>query len=354
MFVRNAWYVAAWETEIGDAPLARTILCEPVVMFRTAGGVVALEDRCCHRALPLSMGQVVDERIQCGYHGLEFDASGACVKVPGQSKIPPGAQVKSYPVVQRYGWVWIWTGDPARADPSQIPDWWWLDSPDWKTIPGRGGKPMHLKANYLLVSDNLFDISHLTNVHASSIGADSIVDFPPKTERWEDKKRVKMSREIFDRPAAPFYQKAGDFKGNVDRWIMTTSDLPCYMASDAGSVEVGTGITPGEVGPDRGVEMKIMNLPTPETETSTHYFYSHCRHFHIDSAEWDEIYRTQFTAVFDEDKVVLEGQQKRMSENPDAPEIDINADAPNIQVRRMIDEMIADEQAVAAGLRQSA
>ena len=123
---------------------------------------------------------------------------------------------------------------------------------------------MHLDANYLLVSDNLFDISHLTYVHASSIGADSIVDFPPKTERWDDEKRVKMSREIFDRPAAPFYQKAGDFTANVDRWIMTTSDLPCYMASDAGSVKLGTGITPGEVGPERGVEMKIMNLPTPE------------------------------------------------------------------------------------------
>ena len=122
---------------------------------------------------------------------------------------------------------------------------------------------------------------------------------------------------------------------------MTTSDLPCYMASDAGSVEVGTGVTPGEVLPERGVEMKIMNLPTPETETSTHYFYSHCRHFEIASEEWDEIYRTQFTAVFDEDKTVLEGQQYcEMSEFPDAAEIDINADAPNVQVRRMIDEMI--------------
>ena len=88
--------------------------------------------------------------------------------------------------------------------------------------------------------------------------------------------------------------------------------------------------------------------------SSTHYFYSHCRHFHIESEEWDEIYRTQFTAVFDEDKVVLEGQQKRMSENPSAPSIDINADAPNIQVRRMIDEMIAEEQAELAEQRKSA
>ena len=352
MFMQNAWYVAAWETEIGDTPFARTILNEPVVMFRTPAGIVALEDRCCHRALPLSMGQVVGDRVQCGYHGLEFDKSGACVKVPGQSKTPPGAQVRSYPVVQRWGWVWIWPGDPAKADESLLPDWWWLDSPEWKTIPGRYGTPMPVEANYLLISDNLFDISHLTYIHSSSIGNDSIVDFPVKTERFE--RSIRMTRMVIDRPAAPFYQKAGEFKGHVDRWIMTTSDLPCYMVSDAGSVEVGTGITPGEVGPERGVEMKIMNLPTPETETSTHYFYSHCRHFRIGSEEWDEIYRTQFTAVFDEDKAVLEGQQKRMSEYPDAPAIDINADAPNIQVRRMIDEMIAEEQAELAGLRKTA
>ena len=155
MFVRNAWYVAAWETEIGNAPLARTILNEPVVMFRTPDGIAALEDRCCHRALPLSMGKVVGDKIQCGYHGLEFDGSGACVRVPGQSKVPPGAEVRAYPVLQKYGWVWIWTGDPAKADPNHIPDWWWLESPEWKTIPGRDGTPMHLEANYLLVSDNL-------------------------------------------------------------------------------------------------------------------------------------------------------------------------------------------------------
>lgn len=352
MLVKNAWYVAAWETEIGDAPFARTILNEPVVMFRTPDGIVALEDRCCHRALPLSMGQVVDGQIQCGYHGLEFDAAGACVKVPGQSRIPPGAQVRSYPVVQRYGWVWIWPGDPAKADPGHIPDWWWLDSPEWKTIPGRGGRPMHVEANYLLISDNLFDITHLAYVHTSSLGTESIVDFPVKTERWDS--RIRMSRLIYDRPAAPFYQKAGAFKGNVDRWIMTTSDLPCYIASDAGSVEIGSGITPGEVGEDRGVEMKIMSLPTPETETSTHYFYSHSRHFKVDSEEWDEIYRTQFTQVFEEDQAVLTAQQKRMSEFPDAAEIDLNADAPNIQVRRLIDEMIAAEQAELAGARKSA
>ena len=346
MFLRNAWYAAAWETEIGDAPLARTILGEPVVMFRAGGRVAALEDRCRHRALPLSMGRVAGDRLRCGYHGLEFDAAGACVKVPGQARVPPGAGVRAYPVARRYGWVWVWPGEPARADEALLPDWWWCDSPEWRTIPGRGGTPLPVAANYLLISDNLFDVAHLSYVHASSIGNDAIVDHPVRTKRFD--RRVVATRIVPDRPPAPFYKKAGGFEGNVDRWLVTTSDLPCYIVNDAGSVEVGSGIAPGEVDEADGVEMKVMNLPTPETETSTHYFYAHARHFKIDSPEWDRIYREQFTEVFEEDKVVLEAQQARRRAMPDAPEIDIPNDAPNILLRRMLAGLIDAEQAPAA------
>ena len=108
-YLTNRWYVAAWAEEIGDAPLARMIMDKPIVFYRTAGGVpVALADRCCHRALPLSMGQVIGDEIRCGYHGLRFDATGQCVDVPGQSTIPPDARVASYPVVERHRMVWIW------------------------------------------------------------------------------------------------------------------------------------------------------------------------------------------------------------------------------------------------------
>ena len=343
MFLKNAWYIAAWDTEIGDTPFKRTVLNEPVVIFRTPDGIVALEDRCCHRALPLSMGKVHGSRIQCGYHGLEFDATGACVKVPGQSKIPPGAAVRSYPVVERWGMIWIWTGELTKADPAFLPNWWWLENPEWKMTPGRGGTPMPVEANYLLISDNLFDITHLSYVHTTSIGNEAIVDFPHKTERFD--RSVKMTRLVTDRAPAPFYKKAGGFEGNVDRFLVTTSHMPGYIVNHAGSYQVGLNAQPGEVTEDIGVEMKVMNLPTPETEVSTHYFYAHSRHFKVDDPEWDEIYRTQFTQVFEEDQVILNQQQKRISDMPKAPEIDINGDAPNIQVRRMMGELIAAEQA---------
>ena len=352
MFLKNAWYVAAWDTEVSDSPFSRVILNEPVVLFRTPNGVAALENRCCHRALPLSMGKVLENHIQCGYHGLEFDASGKCVKVPGQSKIPPGAKVRSYPVVERWGMIWIWTGDPSKADKNLLPDWWWLDSPEWKMIPGRGGQPMHVDANYLLVSDNLFDVTHLSYVHLSSIGTDAIVDFPAKTERFP--RSIKMARLVRDRPPAPFYQKAGNFDGNVDRFLVTTSDMPGYIVNHAGTVKMGSPAGPGEVTEDIGVEMKVMNMPTPETETSSHYFYAHSRHFKVASPEWDEIYRIQFTAVFEEDREILNAQQMRMSSMPDAKEIDVNSDAPNIQVRKLMDELIATENQNPAELQKTA
>jgi phenylpropionate dioxygenase-like ring-hydroxylating dioxygenase large terminal subunit len=114
MFLRNAWYVAARSREVERTLLARTILNEPIVLYRKRdGAAVALEDRCCHRHLPLSMGTIIDDDLRCGYHGLRFDANGVCVNIPGQSEIPTQARVSAYPLVERWQWLWIWMGDPA-------------------------------------------------------------------------------------------------------------------------------------------------------------------------------------------------------------------------------------------------
>jgi len=133
MFLKNYWYVAASAPEIGRKPFRRIIMSEPVVFYRTVDGTpVALEDRCPHRRLPLSMGKLIsDDVLQCHYHGLRFDRTGACVRVPGQDLIPATARIKAYPVVERYNWLWIWMGDPALADPATIPDYHWFDDPNW-------------------------------------------------------------------------------------------------------------------------------------------------------------------------------------------------------------------------------
>ena len=240
MYLRNAWYVAAWDSEIGREPLGRILLGEPVVFYRGIDGKpVGLADRCCHRGLPLSLGRVEGDRIRCGYHGLAFDANGACVEVPGQPRIPPGATVRTYPLVERWRLLWIWMGDPARADASSIPNWWFMNHPDWKLVPGNGAKPLPTKCNYEMVVDNLMDLSHLTFVHTSTIGNDEILRFPVRTEREAD--RVRMTRLMPDVAPPPFYKMAGNFKGNVDRWQIVEGILPCAVDVDVGCTEVGVG-----------------------------------------------------------------------------------------------------------------
>lgn len=213
MFLRESWYVAARSAEVTRQPLGRILLNEPVVLFRKESGEpVALEDRCCHRHLPLSMGKLEGDELRCGYHGLKFDASGKCVEIPGQDSIPPQARVRAYPIVEKFKWLWIWMGDPARADPGLIPSWWWADHPQWAfTQP----EQIRVKCNYQLISDNVLDVTHLAYVHASSIGAPSITEFPATVEREE--RLVRLTRWIRDRPPPPLYRKAGGFPGNVDR-----------------------------------------------------------------------------------------------------------------------------------------
>ncbi len=135
MFLRNAWYVVAWDHEVRRELLARTVLNENLILFRTEdGGVAALEDRCCHRQAPLSAGKLVGSNVQCGYHGFTYDRTGACVLVPSQALVPPGARVRSYPVIERHGWIWLWLGDPALADAALVPDLYWHTDPGWCRI----------------------------------------------------------------------------------------------------------------------------------------------------------------------------------------------------------------------------
>ena len=167
MYLRDSWYVAAWDHEIADAPLARLLLEEPVVLWRTGDGTaVAFEDRCCHRHAPLSVGKIVGDCLQCGYHGLTFDRTGACVEVPSQPQVPPGARVRNYPLAERHNWVWIWMGDPALADETLIPDTYWHDSPDWRAV----GDRFHVNCHYQSLIDIQLDNTHSRFVHPDTLG----------------------------------------------------------------------------------------------------------------------------------------------------------------------------------------
>jgi len=193
LFLKNCWYVAAWDHELDDGFLAHTILGEPVVLFRSSdGAAVALENRCCHRHLPLSEGRLVGDTLECGYHGLAFGFDGKCVNVPGRAAIPSDARVRSYPVIERYRWIWIWMGDPALADAAAIPDYHWNDDPEWLAY----GDVYYVKDDCRLLIDNLMDLSHIQFLHASTLGASSDVDAMISLDRYEDNVKISCGCSI--------------------------------------------------------------------------------------------------------------------------------------------------------------
>jgi phenylpropionate dioxygenase-like ring-hydroxylating dioxygenase large terminal subunit len=337
VFLRNSWYVAAWDREISRHPLARTFLDQPVVLYRMEDGTpVALEDRCCHRQLPLSMGKVEGDALRCGYHGLKFDSSGLCIEIPGQVNLPPQARVRAYPTAERFNWLWIWMGEAAKADPALIPDWWWADHPDWAF-----SRPemIHVKANYQLISDNVLDVTHLAYVHATSIGASSITEFPATTEREE--RLVRLTRRIIDRPPPPLYKKAGGFPGNVERWQIVEHVPPCFSVNFAGCKDA-----------ERRIDLMALSAPTPETGRTTHYFFGFVRNFGLRDPEMDKIFGVDMVTVFNEDIPILEAQQRNLELTPDAPRIDIKVDAAPLAARRMLQALIEREaDAATCGVR---
>ncbi len=240
-FPLNAWYPAAWSREVQPALVQRTVCGQDVVLYRRPnGGVAALEDACWHRLLPLSMGRLVGDEVVCGYHGLVFNASGRCTHMPAQKTINPAACVRSYPVVERHRLVWIWPGDPALADPADLPDFHWNDGAEWK---GEGGTFYSLKCDWRLVVDNLMDLTHETYVHSGSIGHDAILDTPFEVTHTD--RAATMTRWMIDIDAPPFWGGLLGQPGRVDRWQIVTFQSPAVVVGDVGVAPTGTGAPQG-------------------------------------------------------------------------------------------------------------
>jgi phenylpropionate dioxygenase-like ring-hydroxylating dioxygenase large terminal subunit len=344
MYVRNAWYVAAWDHELSRSMLRRIILEEPVVLLRTTEGKpVALEDRCCHRQAPLSMGKLVGDVVICPYHGLQYDTTGRCIKVPSQDLVPKGARVRSYPVVEKNHWIWIWAGDPAKADPALIEDFHWMDDPAWRF----GGSYLHVEGNYLLVVENLLDTTHLPFLHPNTLGTDSFARSEFEVKREGD--RITVSRYLMDDLPAPFHKQMGGFPDGmkVDRWQVTHYGPPSFVKLDVGSAPVGTAVRQGER--SKGVNMWNLNAITPETEKTAHYFFAQAYNFKLDERWVSDMLRTQVHNIFLEDMAIIRAQQRNMDLGP-SPVQNLAQDKAWVAMRQIVQRLIQEEQqrAVAA------
>jgi phenylpropionate dioxygenase-like ring-hydroxylating dioxygenase large terminal subunit len=340
MHIKNAWYVAAWSSDIpGHGLFARKLFGEDIVFFRTeAGTLAALQDRCAHRAAPLSCGKHQGGSVRCMYHGLVFDASGRCTEVPGQKRISDQLKVRSYPVEERDGLVWLWPGDPAAADPALIFRATAHDSPDWKVELGNYSK---FAAGHQLVADNLLDFSHLAFVHIATIGNAQFAESRPTVERGNDWIRVShFNAGISPSPNNRAVTKLPDMvdRAQVYTWYLKGNIFDQYSA-----------VAPANTGgfdskAPETVRKRTYIMVTPETEVTCHYFWSAAHNDYLtDVVDVTAKGARKLAAAFEEDRAIIEAQQRVLSGHPDTVMQPIAVDANLLEVRRMVERLIAAE-----------
>jgi len=326
---------------LGVRPLGRTICNERMVFFRgPEGKVAAVEDFCPHRGAPLSLGKVCDGKLVCGYHGLEMGCEGKTVHMPGQ-RVRGFPAIKSYAVIERYGFVWVWPGDQSQVDAALMPSFEFFDNPEW----AYGGGLYHVKADYRLMIDNLMDLTHETYVHANSIGQPEIDETPCKTTVEGDK--VILQRHMEGIQAPPFWQMAMSANGldpnaKVDRWQICRFTPPTHIMIDVGVALAGRGGF--NAAPEDKAYSVVVDFITPETETSHWYHWGMARQFKPNDAELTVKIREGQGKIFNEDMEMLQLQQANISLWPERKLLLLNIDSGGVQSRRIIDRMLAQEQ----------
>ena len=341
MFLKNCWYVAALDHELMDGRLlSRRLLGEHVLLFRgESGRLFALNDRCPHRGALLSQGRREGDAVRCMYHGIRFDGTGKCNQIPGQDLIPPKLRVPAHPVIQRGPFIWIWMGDPAKADPALIVDLPYLDDPAWKGIPAY----LHYDANYLLIVDNLSDFSHLAFVHTRTLGGSeeyAFVSKPTVIERLPNGFRVERWHRNSESP--PFHRKVVRDTGKVDRRNIATMLIPGIFTMETLFVAAGEDpLVPG------ARQYRNCQFMTPETERTTHFFWSYLNNFEAQDSTISRSLLNSLIEGFMEDKAIIERQQVTLEEDPSFQMLAILADAPLAHFRRLLSKLIEAEQVVA-------
>lgn len=341
-YVRNAWYVASWANELEPAkPLAFTLMGEPIVLWRTdAGAPVCFEDRCVHRLAPLSMGKCEGAKLRCMYHGLLFDQTGKCVEIPGQDMIPPQARVRAYPAAERHGWIWVWPGDPEKADESLIPNVWPLD-PENGWLLGTG--ILDYQAEARLICDNLIDLSHLSYVHPATFGT---------TESWATRpakisalpRGVRYELWLEDQP-----NMVGGGGGRVDPWTTYDMLVPGIFMLRNTIYPLGTAAA-CNYEPPTPEHKPVFDAYTcqaaiPTGEKTARYFYSWGPHSSVGDENLRDFLMGVARQAFAEDQAIIEGQQRVLNQTPNPRIMPTAGDRPVVLYNQIVAKLAREEQA---------
>jgi len=336
-FLRNAWYMAGWSAEVGEGLLRRRLLGDPVLLFRKQeGNVAALVDRCPHRFAPLSMGERDGDCVVCPYHGLTFDADGICVRNPFAETLPKGASVRSFPTLEQDGIVWFWPGEPASAAGAAPPDFAML------FIAGHGGPitgHVPMRANYQYGTDNLMDLSHIEFVHKGSFAGRGVI-FAGSHSVAEQGDTLHSDWWMPDVAAPPHTLGAYDPQMRCDHWLEMRWDPPASMYLQIGACPRGAER-------DGGVIAHQAHILTPETESTTHYFWASTRTMPPSEAGDAMLYGLMTEAFTAEDKPIIEAAYANLdgADFWDMKPAFLGIDSGGTKARRLLEKRIAQERA---------
>lgn len=328
-FVRDEWYVAALADEVTRQPLARRLLGTPVVLLRrNDGGIAALEDRCAHRSMPLSLGQVDGDTLVCAYHGARYGCDGVCLGVPSQASVPPGARVHSFPVRLLGPLVWLWMGPGAPTHEPPHPAW--IGDAGWAASEQR----LHLRASYVRLHENLLDLTHLSFLHAKTFGTPDYATAPFESQLDADAGRFALTRSVVPTRLPPVWAQPTGLVGVDAARIASSTFLSPALHEVA--VKFYACAQPESQQPSRAI--RTAHIVTPESATSTHYFIHHGRNFALADGEVTRFMHQQLLAAFQEDIDGLEAIERNLAHYPpgSAAEVSFRADGPSLAMRRWL------------------
>lgn len=344
-FALNQWYVVAYGSELtAEGILARTVCNVRLALYRTASGdAVALADQCIHRRYPLSKGSIVGDALQCGYHGLTFDASGTCIHIPGQDHIPGTARVESFPLIEVDSFVWVWIGEPERSRGTHPPRAPWLTDSNYEVV--RGMEP--LAARYELLVDNLLDLSHETYLHAGYIGTPEVASTPITREVDKERNIVHVHRHMDDAECPPFYSRSTGINGRITRWQDIEYHAPClYLLHSRVAPQ---GVYPPAEGPDnQAFHVEIVYAITPSTDDSTYDFWCVARDFALGDSEVTEFLESNNRTVVMQDVVALNLLEQVLANDPvGVSEVSFAFDSGALAARKILEKLISENSVVA-------
>ena len=336
--IRNCWYVLDWSHDVKSKLKNRMVLNQDLVYFRTKSGeVTALQNRCAHRCFPLHKSTLhANDTIQCGYHGLTYNVDGECVQIPSAININPSfISIQKYIIVERKPMIWIWTGDPEKADEDLIPDYDWINDDQW----GYGSGFYHVKGNYLAIHENLMDITHFQYLHGAALGT-------PKHAEAQIKVTVKGNTvnnyRLNEGEPVPELHKEASGLGNVPitRHAHSTFVTPGFHNAIA-LFEDKEGTNNGRV----EYSPRILHFITPETQYTSLYWWMFARDFSVPDKNLDDWYTKVTGKAFEEDKDAIEWIEDLWvkDERPNFIEKNVPSDGGAVRMRKIVHQLSLQE-----------